>query len=74
MPMIDRIGRRRLKRIDPGWSARGAERKGGTVANISCDCLFKNFKHAMAFADRVGKIAEEQQHHRTCSLPGERCA
>ncbi|NIQ02422.1 MAG: 4a-hydroxytetrahydrobiopterin dehydratase [Nitrospinaceae bacterium] len=30
---------------------------------IRCGFTFKNFKEAMAFADRVGEIAESEGHH-----------
>jgi 4a-hydroxytetrahydrobiopterin dehydratase len=35
----------------------------GVVLMLARDYRFKNFAGAMAFAVRVGELAEEQQHH-----------
>lgn len=33
------------------------------ATNISCSFLFKNFAQALAFANKIGAIAEEEGHH-----------
>jgi 4a-hydroxytetrahydrobiopterin dehydratase len=42
--------------LDPGWEVLEGKRLARTYR-------FKNFAEALAFANRVGAIAEEQQHH-----------
>src|SRR5262249_57440121 len=45
-----------------GWDVKDDKR-------LSRDYRFKNFAEAMAFANRVAAIAEEQQHHPDLYLP-----
>ena len=53
-----------LPQLDPSWAVRDVpNERHGTVTILSRDFRFKNFKDAIAFAARVGEIAEEQQHH-----------
>lgn len=50
--------------IDPAWEIREApDAKRGTILLLARDYRFGDFKEAMAFAVRVGDMAEEQQHH-----------
>ena len=41
----------------PGWEL------SGTSTIISRNYTFKNFAEALAFANKIGEIAEEQSHH-----------
>src|SRR5579864_4386162 len=53
-----------LSQLDQSWTVRDVpNERRGTVTILSRDFQFKNFKDAMAFAVRVGEVAEEQQHH-----------
>ncbi|MBV8151249.1 MAG: 4a-hydroxytetrahydrobiopterin dehydratase [Candidatus Eremiobacteraeota bacterium] len=53
-----------VAQIDPGWSVLDApDERRGTIRLLKREYAFKNFKEAMAFAVRVGEVAEEQQHH-----------
>ncbi|HTJ26001.1 MAG TPA: 4a-hydroxytetrahydrobiopterin dehydratase [Candidatus Limnocylindria bacterium] len=53
-----------LVEIDPAWDARDVrDERRGSVMRLERQYGFKNFKEAMAFAARVGELAEEQQHH-----------
>jgi 4a-hydroxytetrahydrobiopterin dehydratase len=45
-----------LKQLEPGWALNGA-------GHLERRYEFKDFAAAMAFANRVGDIAEEQGHH-----------
>ncbi len=50
--------------IDGGWSVLDvADERRGSVTKLTREYRFGNFKDAMTFADRVGDMAEEQQHH-----------
>jgi 4a-hydroxytetrahydrobiopterin dehydratase len=50
--------------IDPAWQIREVpDAKRGTILMLARDYRFDDFKAAMAFAVRVGTVAEEQQHH-----------
>jgi len=55
-PMDEAKAREMLTELDEGWSLNGA----GHIERLF---KFKNFVEAMAFANRVGDIAEEQGHH-----------
>ena len=53
-----------LAQIDPAWEVlETLSERHGRVAKLSREYKFKDFQEAMAFAARVGEIAEEQQHH-----------
>jgi len=53
-----------LAQIDSEWSVRDArDEKGRDFTFLSRTYRFENFKDAMAYAIRVGEMAEEQQHH-----------
>lgn len=53
-----------VAQIDPAWDVRDvADERRGSVMLLARDYRFENFKDAMAFAVRVGEMAEEQQHH-----------
>lgn len=53
-----------LAEIDGAWDVRDVpDQRRGSVAMLKREYRFKNFKAAMAFAARVGEVAEEQQHH-----------
>jgi len=53
-----------LAQIEPAWSVGiGRDRKGRDYAHLTRTYDFENFAEAMAFAVRVGGVAEEQQHH-----------
>ncbi|MCB2081513.1 MAG: 4a-hydroxytetrahydrobiopterin dehydratase [Hyphomicrobiales bacterium] len=41
----------------PGWEMVDDARK------IELKCVFKNFAEALAFVNKVGQVAEEQNHH-----------
>ena len=50
--------------IDDAWDVRDVpDERRGTIMMLKREYRFKNFKEAMAFAARVGELAEEQQHH-----------
>ncbi len=48
-----------LKAIIPAWQI--VERDG--VKRLKREFEFKNFKQALAFTNRVGDIAEQENHH-----------
>ena len=53
-----------LKQLSPSW--RVAERddpKKGTVKYLTAAYPFADFAQAMTAAQRIGEMAEEQQHH-----------
>ncbi len=53
-----------ITEIDEAWELRDvADARRGTILMLTRDYRLTNFKDAMAFAVRVGDIAEEQQHH-----------
>jgi 4a-hydroxytetrahydrobiopterin dehydratase len=53
-----------VAQIDPAWGVRDVpDQRRGSVTVLRRDYRFKNFAEAMAFAVRVGDVAEEQQHH-----------
>jgi 4a-hydroxytetrahydrobiopterin dehydratase len=50
--------------IDDAWDVRDVpDQRRGSVMVLKREYGFKNFKDAMAFAARVGDVAEDQQHH-----------
>jgi 4a-hydroxytetrahydrobiopterin dehydratase len=50
--------------IDGAWIVTDVlDERRGSVAMLKRDYRFKNFKEAMAFAVRIGEVAEEQRHH-----------
>jgi 4a-hydroxytetrahydrobiopterin dehydratase len=49
---LDRL----IRQLDNGWDVADGRR-------IEKTYLFKNFRDALAFTNRVGAIAEEQGHH-----------
>jgi 4a-hydroxytetrahydrobiopterin dehydratase len=50
--------------IDGAWDVReDPDERRGSVMMLKREYRFKNFKDAMAFAARIGDLAEEQQHH-----------
>jgi len=53
-----------LAQIDPAWRVEERpDARRGSVLLLRRDFRFKDFVGAMAFAVRVGEVAEEQQHH-----------
>ena len=53
-----------VAQIDSAWAVRDVpDDRRGTVTKLERRYAFKNFKDAIAFAARVGELAEEQQHH-----------
>lgn len=53
-----------LSQIDSEWLVRDArDEKGRDLTFLLRAYRFKDFKEAMAYAIRVGEMAEEQQHH-----------
>ena len=50
--------------IDEAWNVRDVpDARRGAIMMLTRQYQFKDFKDAMAFAARVGDLAEEQQHH-----------
>ncbi len=54
---LDALKARALLQQTPGWDLNADARK------ISRKFLFKNFADALAFVNRVGAVAEDEQHH-----------
>ena len=54
-----------LKELQQGWRING---KG----HLTRRYLFKDFAQALAFANRVGAVAEAEGHHRISMWPGAR--
>jgi 4a-hydroxytetrahydrobiopterin dehydratase len=53
-----------LAQLGPGWHIiERADSKHGTVKVLTCAYRFANFADAMAAAQRIGEMAEEQKHH-----------
>ena len=53
-----------LAQLAPGWRiVDRSDSKRGSVKTLACVYRFANFAHAMAAAQRIGEMAEEQQHH-----------
>ena len=53
-----------VAQIDAAWDVRDVpDERRGSVMLLARNYRFANFKDAMAFAVRVGEMAEEQQHH-----------
>lgn len=53
-----------LAQIDAAWNARDVpDERRGSVTMLQREYRFANFKDAMAFANRIADVAEEQQHH-----------
>ncbi len=44
------------RQLDPGWQVLEQH-------HLEKEYRFKNFRDALAFANRVGELAEEQNHH-----------
>jgi 4a-hydroxytetrahydrobiopterin dehydratase len=55
-PMDGRRANELLRELDEGWTL-------NTEGHLERTYRFSNFVDAMAFANRVGDIAEEQNHH-----------
>jgi 4a-hydroxytetrahydrobiopterin dehydratase len=53
----------KMAKDTPGWKIEGAK-----VRKISKDYKFKDFKGALAFVNRVGRIAESEGHHPDISI------
>ncbi|MEX1222157.1 MAG: 4a-hydroxytetrahydrobiopterin dehydratase [Idiomarina sp.] len=60
-PQVSDAELKELVREIPEWSA--VVRDG--VMQLERAFKFKNFKQAIAFTNKVGEIAEEEQHHPT---------
>jgi 4a-hydroxytetrahydrobiopterin dehydratase len=45
-----------LKQLEPGWEVVDGH-------HLKREYPFKDFKQALAFVNRVGELAEQQQHH-----------
>ncbi len=53
-----------VMQIDAAWQVREVQdERRGAVLMLSREFTFRDFKDAMAFAVRVGNVAEEQRHH-----------
>lgn len=53
-----------VAQIDPAWEVREIpDERRGSVTILRRTYRFDDFAQAMAFALRVGELAEEQQHH-----------
>jgi 4a-hydroxytetrahydrobiopterin dehydratase len=53
-----------VAQVDEAWAVPDVpDERRGSVMMLRREYRFKNFKDAMAFAVRVGDVAEEQQHH-----------
>ncbi|MBV9438425.1 MAG: 4a-hydroxytetrahydrobiopterin dehydratase [Candidatus Eremiobacteraeota bacterium] len=53
-----------VAQIDPGWEVREVpHERRGSVMMLQREFGFPDFRAALAFAVRVGAIAEEQHHH-----------
>lgn len=53
-----------LAHIDPVWQVSELhDERRGSVLFLTRTYTFANFREAMAFAVRVGDVAEEQRHH-----------
>ncbi len=53
-----------VAQIDAAWAVRDVpHERRGSVMMLTRDYRFGDFKDAMAFAVRVGEVAEEQRHH-----------
>jgi 4a-hydroxytetrahydrobiopterin dehydratase len=46
-----------LNNLSPGWTLASSETR------LRKEFKFKNFKKALAFANEVGRLAEEEKHH-----------
>jgi 4a-hydroxytetrahydrobiopterin dehydratase len=53
-----------IAQIDEAWDVRDVpDARRGTITMLTRQYGFENFKDALAFAVRIGDLAEEQQHH-----------
>lgn len=53
-----------VAQIDAAWTVRDVpNERRGTVTMLQREYRFEDFKGAMAFANRIADVAEEQQHH-----------
>jgi len=53
-----------LAQLGAGWHVvERADTKRGMVTILTCAYKFENFAEAMQAAQRIGAMAEEQQHH-----------
>ena len=55
-----------LKELDPGWHLNAA-------GHLERSYEFRNFAEALAFANRVGAIAEQEAHHPDLHVAWGRC-
>jgi len=55
-PLPAEAVRELLTRLGGGWGAAGAH-------HLEKEFRFKNFREALAFANRAGEVAEAQKHH-----------
>lgn len=55
-PLIEQLG-------ENWFVVERADAKHGRVKILTCSYRFKNFAEAMRAAQRIGAMAEEQQHH-----------
>ncbi len=56
--------RQYLEQLGNGWElAREPDSKGGSHDLLRKIYRFKNFREALAFTNRIGEVAEEQNHH-----------
>jgi 4a-hydroxytetrahydrobiopterin dehydratase len=53
-----------MAQLDPAWRVvERADRKRGTIALLARAYVFADFAGALQAAQRIGAMAEEQQHH-----------
>lgn len=63
-PLREEERRPLLSEIDPEWSIfERPDAKHDSVTLLARNYTFKNFAEAMAFANGIAAIAEEQNHH-----------
>ncbi len=55
---------KRMRKKVPGWDVV----KKGDIQTLQKCFTFKNFMQALAFANEIGRIAEEQFHHPTLMI------
>lgn len=53
-----------LAQLGAGWHVvKRSDPKRESIELLTCTYAFENFAHAMKAAQRIGEMAEEQQHH-----------
>jgi 4a-hydroxytetrahydrobiopterin dehydratase len=63
-PLTDEQINPLLMQLGPGWHVIERDNaKHGIVKILTCTYRFENFAKAMAAAQRIGEMAEKQQHH-----------